>query len=221
MSEAYLSQSQLPHEFQYSSAQHQAESAVSGMWLFLATEVLFFGALFLTWIYARHGNQAGFDAGAQQTNLVIGTINTVILLVSSFVYSAGVAFVETGNNRRLIQCCAIAWALGVAFLILKFGIEWRDDFAKHLFPGSDFALQGPLSGGARIFFVFYFLGTALHGLHMVGGLFLVGWIIWRGLRSEFSPAFFTPVAVVGLYWSFVDIVWIVLYPLIYLVGRGP
>jgi cytochrome c oxidase subunit 3 len=191
------------------------------MWLFLATEVLFFGALFLTWIYSRHWNQAGFDAGARQTMLVIGTINTVILLVSSFVYSAGIAFIEAGNSRRLIQCCALAWALGVAFLILKFGIEWRSDFAKHLFPGADFAIQGPLGGGARIFFEFYFLGTALHGLHMVGGLVLVGWVIWRARRGEFSSAFYTPVIVVGLYWSFVDIVWIVLYPLIYLVGRGP
>jgi cytochrome c oxidase subunit 3 len=216
MSETYLT-----HDFQYSSARHQAESAISGMWLFLATEVLFFGALFLTWIYSRHWNQAGFDDGAQHTELAIGTINTLILLASSFVYSAGVVFIETGNNRRLIQCCAAAWALGVAFLILKFGIEWRDDFAGHLFPAADFAIQGELSGGARIFFVFYFLGTALHGVHMVGGLLLVGWIIWRARRGEFSPAYHTPVIVVGLYWSFVDMVWIVLYPLIYLVGRGP
>jgi len=191
------------------------------MWLFLATEVLFFGALFLTWIYSRHWNQAGFDAGARQTDLAIGTINTVILLASSFVFSAGLAFVEAGNTRRLIQCCAIAWLLGIGFLILKFGIEWREDFSKHLFPGPDFAINGPLGGGARIFFVFYFLGTAIHGLHMIGGLVLVGWIILRAGRDEFSFRYYTPVYVVGLYWSFVDMVWIVLYPLIYLVGRGP
>jgi cytochrome c oxidase subunit III len=190
------------------------------MWLFLATEVLFFGVLFLSWIYSRHWNQAGFDAGARQTELVIGTINTVILVASSFVYSAGVAFIEAGNQRRLTQCCAIAWVLGLAFLILKFGIEWHDDFHKHLFPGPDFAISGPLGSGARIFFVFYFVSTALHGLHMIGGLVLVGWIILRARRGEFSPLYHTPVAVVGLYWSFVDMVWIVLYPLIYLVGRG-
>ena len=216
MSETYLG-----HEFQYSSARHQAESAVSGMWLFLATEVLFFGALFLTWIYARHWDQIGFDAGARQTNLAIGTANTVILLASSFVYSASVVFIENGNSRRLIQCCAAAGALGVAFLFLKFGIEWHDDFARQLFPGPDFSIEGPLSGGARIFFVFYFLGTGLHGLHMVVGLILLGWIIRRASHGDFSPAYYTPVIVVGLYWSFVDIVWIVLYPLIYLVGRGP
>jgi cytochrome c oxidase subunit 3 len=215
-----MSDVSLPHEFQYSSARHQAETAVSGMWLFLATEVLFFGALFLSWIYARHWDQAGFDAGAQHTRLAIGTINTVILVTSSLVYSAGLAFIEAGNIRRLIQCCALAFVLGLSFLILKFGVEWYLDFSDHLFPGSDFAINGPLGGGARIFFVFYFISTALHGLHMTAGLVLVGWIILRAQRGEFSSAHYTPVTVVGLYWSFVDIVWIVLYPLIYLVGRG-
>jgi cytochrome c oxidase subunit 3 len=210
----------LPHEFQYSSASHQEQSAIAGIWLFLATEVLFFGALFLAWIYARHFNQAGFDAGARQTNLVIGTVNTVILITSSFVYSAGVAFIEAGNGHRLIQCCAAAALLGLSFLILKFGIEWRDDFAKHLFPGPGFSIQGPLGGGARIFFVFYFFGTAIHGLHMVIGIALVAWIILRAWNQDFSAQYYTPVAVVGLYWGFVDMVWLILYPLIYLVGRG-
>lgn len=215
-----MSEASLPHEFQYASARHQSETAISGMWLFLATEVLFFGALFLSWIYARHWVQAGFDAGARQTDITIGTINAVILVTSSFVYSLGVVFIEAGNTRRLIQCCAIAWCLGLAFLILKFGVEWHEDFQKHLFPGADFAINGPLGGGARIFFVFYFIGTALHGLHMLVGLVLVGWIILRARAREFSALYYTPVVVVGLYWSFVDIVWIMLYPLIYLVGRG-
>lgn len=215
-----MSDASLPHDFQYGGARHQEETAIAGMWLFLASEMLFFGALFLSWIYARHWNQAGFDAGAQQTDLTIGTINTAILVASSFVYSLGLAFIETGNKRRLIACCAVAWMLGLAFLILKFGIEWHEDFEKHLFPGAGFAITGALAGGARLFFIFYFLGTALHGLHMIGGLVLVGWIILRARRDEFSRLYTTPVAVVGLYWSFVDVVWIVLYPLIYLVGRG-
>jgi cytochrome c oxidase subunit 3 len=182
--------------------------------------MLFFGVLFLSWIYCRHWNQAGFDVGARQTEITIGTINTVILVTSSFAYSAGVAFIEEGNSRRLIQCCAVAWALGLAFLILKFGIEWHDDFRKHLFPGPDFAINGALGGGARLFFVFYFIATALHGIHMLGGLVLVGWIMRRARRGDFTALYNMPVGVVGLYWSFVDIVWLVLYPLIYLVGRG-
>ena len=211
-----MSETSLPHKFQYSSAGHQAATAISGMWLFLATEVLFFGAIFLSWIYCRHWNPAGFDAGARQTQLGIGTVNTVILLTSSLVYSAGLAFIEAGDRRRLIQCCAIVWVLGLAFLILKFGIEYHKDFAQHLFPGPDFAINGALGGGARLFFVFYFVSTAIHGIHMIGGLILVGWIILRARGDEFSPLYYTPVVVVGLYWSFVDL----LYALIYLVGRG-
>lgn len=208
------------HEFQYSTARHQAETAVVGMWLFLATEVLFFGGLFLTWIYSRHWDALGFDFGARQTSLAIGTTNTVILITSSLVYSVGTAFINAGNSRKLILCCAIAWLLGAAFLALKFGIEWRDDLAKHLFPGASFGIQGAFRAGAQTFFVFYFFGTAIHGLHMVVGLVLVSWIMFRASRRDFSSSYFTPALVVGLYWSFVDMVWLILYPLIYLVGRG-
>jgi cytochrome c oxidase subunit III len=190
------------------------------MWLFLATEMLFFGPLFLAWIYSRHWNQQGFDAGARQTEVIVGTVNTVVLVTSSLIYSMGVTFIEGGGTRRLIQCCIGAWLLGLMFLLLKFGIEWRHDFERRLFPGSDFAIDGPLRDGARLFFVFYFLGTAVHGLHMLVGLILVGWIILRARRNEFSSSYYTPVIAVGLYWSFVDMVWIILYPLIYLVGRG-
>ena len=208
-------------DFQYSSPAHQAETAIAGMWLFLATEVLFFGGLVLCWIYARHWNQAGFDAGARETKLWIGTLNTGILISSSFMYTAGIVFIRAGNTRRLIECCWGTLLLGLAFLGLKFGLEWRDDFASHLFPAfADFKIVGPDGGGARLFFIFYFIGTALHGLHMLIGIGLLLWIIRRARRGEFSPLYHTPVQGVGLYWSFVDIVWLTLYPLIYLVGRG-
>jgi cytochrome c oxidase subunit 3 len=208
-------------DFQYASPLHQAETAVAGMWLFLATEVLFFGGLILCWIYSRHWNQIGFDAGARQTDLRIGTLNTVILITSSLGYAVGLAFIRAGETRRLIQCCALTLILGVAFLALKFGLEWHDDFARHLFPADpQFKVSNALSGGARLFFAFYFISTALHGLHMVIGIGLLLWIMRRAHQGEFTPEYHTPVQVVGLYWSFVDIVWITLYPLIYLVGRG-
>jgi cytochrome c oxidase subunit 3 len=216
-----MSDTTVPHEFQYASPRHQAQTAVAGMWLFLATEVLFFGGLILSWIYSRHWNQAGFDAGGRETELWIGTLNTGILVTSSFVYAMGLAFIRAGNTRRLIQCCAVVLALGLAFLVLKFGLEWSGDFAKHLFPtAQNFKITGSEQGGARLFFVFYFISTALHGVHMIVGVALVSWIILRTRRGEFSPAYYTPVHVVGLYWSFVDIVWLTLYPLIYLIGRG-
>jgi cytochrome c oxidase subunit III len=213
--------SAIRQDFQYESPSHQAQTAIAGMWLFLATEVLFFGGLILCWIYARHWNQGGFDAGARETALWAGTLNTGILVTSSFVYAVGLAYIRAGNSRRLIQCCAVTLILGLAFLALKFGLEWRDDFAKHLFPAAAlFKIGGADEGGARLFFVFYFISTALHGLHMLIGVALLVWIIARARRGEFSRLYHTPVHAVGLYWSFVDIVWLTLYPLIYLVGRA-
>jgi cytochrome c oxidase subunit III len=208
-------------DFQYESPSHQAQTAIVGMWLFLATEVLFFGGLILCWIYSRHWNQVGFDAGARETTLWIGTLNTAILVTSSFVYAAGLAYIRAGNTRRLIQCCVLTLILGLAFLALKFGWEWREDIAKQLFPAAAlFKITGAEQGGARLFFIFYFIGTGLHGLHMVIGVGLLVWVIARARRGEFSPLYHTPVHAVGLYWSFVDIVWLTLYPLIYLIGRA-
>jgi cytochrome c oxidase subunit 3 len=208
------------HGFQYSSATHQSHTAVAGMWLFLATEVLFFGSLFLGWIYARHANMEGFDLGARQTDLAIGTVNSVILISSSLAYSLAVVCIKAGNVRLMVRWCALAGLLGLAFLLLKFGLEWHSDFDKRLFPNAAFAIHGPLRGPAQLFFSFYFVATALHGLHMLVGLGLLAWIIHRARRGDFGAKYWTPVAVIGLYWSFVDIVWMILYPLIYLIGRG-
>lgn len=213
--------STLTHGFQYASGRHQAQTAIAGMWLFLATEVLLFGGLILSWIYSRHFNPVGFDAGARQTALAIGTVNTALLISSSFCYAMGVAFIRIGNTRALVRCLLLALLLGAAFLILKFGVEYHDDFAKHLFPTDrPFGIGGAAADGARLFFIFYFIGTGLHGVHMLVGMGLVLWIIRRAHRRQFSAHYYTPVEVVGLYWSFVDIVWLTLYPLIYLVGRG-
>lgn len=209
------------HDFQYPSAEHQAQTAVAGMWLFLATEVLLFGGLFLCWIYSRHWNPLGFDAGARQSVLWIGTLNTAILISSSLTFAMGVAFIRAGSARGLTRCLDATLLLGAAFLALKFGLEWHQDFRNHLFPtDAHFKIIGPEAGGARLFYTFYFIATALHGTHMTAGMGLVLWVMVRARRGDFSPLYYTPVLVVGLYWSFVDVIWIVLYPLIYLVGRG-
>jgi len=209
------------HDFQYATPAYQSQTAVAGMWLFLATEVLFFGGLILSWIYSRHWNPAGFDRGSQRASLAAGTVNTAILVTSSFAYALGLLRIREGDARGLVRCCAATLALGLAFLAVKFGIEWPDDFRRHLFPSDpDFGVQGPQQGGARLFYVFYFWGTGLHGLHMIIGVALLLWIMHRTRRGDFSKRYHTPVLVVGLYWSFVDIVWLTLYPLIYLIGRS-
>jgi cytochrome c oxidase subunit 3 len=207
--------------FQYRNRADQHEAALTGMWLFLATEVLFFGGLLFCFVVGRHANPLAFDAAARETTLWAGTVNTVLLLTSSLAYAAGIVFMRAGNSRRLMHCCWPALALGGAFIALKFGVEWPGDIAQHLFPAAaSFKIGGALEGGARLFFVFYFVSTGLHGLHMLIGVALVIWIMLRARRGEFSAHYHTPVVMVGLYWSFVDIVWLTLYPMIYLVGRG-
>ncbi len=178
-----------------------------------------FGPLVLAWICCRHADPSAFDAGAKETDLFIGTLNTALLLSSSLAYSLGVASLEAGSRRGLIAFAIVAWLLGAAFLILKFGVEWPLDFEKGLFPGDSFALSPPHRNGAQLFFVFYFFSTAIHGLHVIMGLGLVFWVVLRA--RDFTASRHTAVLVVGLYWSFVDMVWIILYPLIYLIGRGP
>lgn len=214
-----MSETVSAHGFQFADAQRQHETAIAGMWAFLATECLFFGPLFLAWLFSRHFSQAGFDFGAAQTNLTIGTVNTALLITSSFAYGVALWSAQTGRRRVMILAFAIAWFLGFAFMTLKFGVEWPEDFRKGLFPGADFSVPEPKRGGAALFFSFYFLGTAIHGAHLFIGLALLAWIIWR--VSAFPDVKRTTLAVVGLYWSFVDIVWLILYPLIYLVGRVP
>jgi cytochrome c oxidase subunit III len=200
--------------FQYSSRVHEQETAISGMWLFLATEVLFFGAIIAAWLHCRYSHPAGFMQAAQATDITIGSINTVLLVTSSFVFTMAIAQARRGDARRLRIACAVTFLLGLGFLILK-GVEWGEDFSKNLWPGSGFALSS--QEGAALFYILYFISTVLHALHMVIGLGLVAWTAWRSRRGWTHP---TAVEVVGLYWSFVDIVWMILYPLIYLWGRG-
>ncbi|TLG73695.1 cytochrome c oxidase subunit 3 [Methylocystis sp. B8] len=206
------------HEFQFASAEHQRETAISGIWLFLASEALFFGPIFLSWIYARLADPSAFDAGARQTDLTIGIVNTALLIASSFAYGVGLASIQFGSRRRMVVWLLFACTLGLAFLGLKFGVEWRSDLEKGLFPGANFSIQGPTRNGAQLFFAFYFFSTALHGLHLIVGLGLVAWIISQA--RQFTPKRHTPVLIVGLYWTFIDIIWLVLFPLIYLIGRA-
>jgi cytochrome c oxidase subunit III len=205
-------------EFQYETLEHQSDASLDGMWLFLAQEVLFFGGLFLAWVTARHFHPLGFHRGAQETDLAIGSINAFILITSSFAYAAGLQLIRAGSRRGLILACGATIALGVAFLALK-GLEWSEDIDKHMLPGPHFGITGPDAGGAQLFWVFYWVATVLHGLHLTVGLVLVGWVILKARKGAYSAGFHNPVEVIGLYWSFVDIVWLVLYPMIYLAGR--
>lgn len=204
-------------EFQYADLLHQTETALAGMWLFLATEALFFGSLFLLYAIYRASHPDAIAEASRHAELVIGTINTVILLSSSGVFVFGLGQIQAGRPRTLFWACIVTAALGLSFLLLK-AYEWKLDFDAHLFPGPLFAITGPHAGPAQLFWSFYFIATGLHGLHMIAGIVLVSRIA-RGTRhGRYTSTYHTPVEIVGLYWSFVDMVWLLLYPAIYLAG---
>ena len=205
-------------EFQYSGPEHEAETAQAGMWLFLATELLFFGGLFFLYLWLGRWHPQGFARAARETDLLIGTANTVVLLTASALYAVALHGAKRGRSRGAALACIGACLLGVAFAVLK-GLEWMEDAHKDLLPGIRFGLHGTDEGGAQLFYILYYAGTGLHAVHLLIGVGLVGWIAWRAWRGEFRPGRTTAVEAVGLYWGFVDMMWLVLYPLIYLNWR--
>jgi len=199
----------------WSDLGRQEESAVLGIWLFLGTEVLFFGGLFAGYAVYRMLYTAGFLDGARQTEIVFGSANTAILLTSSFAMALGVRAARAGIARFARACFYVTAALGAVFLVLK-GFEYRDDIAKHLVPGPGFAIA---QRGAEIFWTLYWLMTLIHAVHVLIGIGAVLRLPIAGRDRDWltrSPA----VEVTGLYWHFVDAIWVILFPLLYLGGRA-
>jgi cytochrome c oxidase subunit III len=193
-----------------------ADTAKLGMWVFLASEVLFFGGLFMAYTYGRSHWPDGFAAAGHETHVVLGTLNTALLLTSSALVALAVKCDEQGARRSWIPwLLASAAALGIAFLAVK-GIEYRKEWLEQLVPGENFRLRDV--PGAQLFFVLYFLTTGLHAVHLTVGIVLLAAFAW-GRRRARPWALARHVEVAGLYWHFVDIVWIFLYPLLYLAGR--
>ena len=204
---------------QFSSAQHRDEAAELGMWVFIATEVLLFGGLILGYCVYRHAYPAAFAAASRQTEIVIGAANTAILLTSSFLVACAVEAFAAETRKICVALLSGAILLGLSFLALK-GIEYTNEYREHLVPGIGFAFDSKFANGARLFFIFYFVATAIHALHMMIGIALLA--ILAGLTARAPTARHrTALHSVALYWHFVDAVWIFLFALIYLPGRTP
>jgi len=200
-------------EIQYATLEQQSDSAQLGIWVFLATETLFFGALLLGYAVLRHAYPAGFAEAGRETKIIIGTVNTAVLLTSSATMAWAVHAAGSGHRRLLTLMLAITAALGLVFLGLK-GVEYSEEYAERLVPGFNF---DPAHGAAvELFYFLYFVLTGLHAVHLTIGIAVVVVIAVRARRGAFSPAYYTPVEVTGLYWHFVDLVWIFLFPLLYL-----
>ncbi|MEZ5361892.1 MAG: cytochrome c oxidase subunit 3 [Bryobacterales bacterium] len=204
-------------ESHFSTLRQQAESAEFGMWIFLATEVLFFGAVFCSYAVYRASYPHAWKAGAGLNDAMLATVMTAVLLTSSLTMAMGVQAAKRGNSSPLRRNVLLTMLLGVLFLVLKF-YEYYEHAHHQLVPGWDFSgYQGASAQNVELFMSFYFAMTGLHALHMIVGLGLLATIWVMAGRGRFDEAYHAPVENIGLYWHFVDIVWIFLFPLLYLV----
>jgi cytochrome c oxidase subunit 3 len=203
---------------QFNSMEQQVEASTLGMWVFLATEVLFFGGLFLTYIVYRYWYPDAFAAGSRHMSTTLGTANTAVLILSSFTVALAVRGGRLGSRTAQVLALSATLVLGLVFLAIK-AYEYYDHIHHGLFPNQSFTWDGPreLMLTVQIFFTLYFVMTGLHALHMIVGIGVVSVLAILAARGRFDAVYHTPLEVGGLYWHFVDIVWIFLFPLLYLV----
>ena len=206
------------------SMEQQFEASILGMWIFLVTEVMFFGGLFMAYIVYRWMYPEHWMAASNHLNVLMGAINTVVLICSSLTMVLAVRSAQIGSRKGQIVNLILTILFGTAFLVVKY-FEYAEKFAisaEHghpngtLVPGPTF--EPTLAAPQQIFFALYFIMTGIHALHMVVGIVLMLVILAMAWRGKFSPEYYAPVEVSGLYWHFVDIVWIFLFPLLYLLG---
>ena len=203
---------------QFASREQQEEAASLGIWAFLSTEILFFGGLILSYTVYRHFYRPGFVEGSQHLYFWIGTVNTLILLTSSLCMALAVHAIEDGDNKKLARFLVLTVIFGAGFLGLKL-CEYGLDYREHLVPAVNFDPKGfENANAAELFLFLYFAMTGLHFIHMTIGLGLLTYLFVRARRTEFSKEYHTPVRVIGLYWHFVDVVWVFLYPMLYLIS---
>jgi cytochrome c oxidase subunit 3 len=206
---------------QFDDEEQQKDCSTLGMWIFLITEIMFFGGMFAAYTIYRRWFPEVFAVASTSLNAALGAANTCVLLLSSFTMVMAVRAGQLGNRKAIVGFLILTLLFGGAFLGIK-AVEWHEKFVEHHIPGSDFHFEGladDQQGPAQIFFSLYFGMTGLHALHMVVGVGLLLVLIVQSQRGKFSAAYFTPVDITGLYWHFVDIVWIFLFPLLYLIDR--
>jgi cytochrome c oxidase subunit 3 len=201
---------------QFDDFEQQETAATTGMWVFLSTEILFFGGLFLAYLVLRTSYPREFAVGSSLADVTLGTINTAILLTSSFAMVMAVQCAETGASRGLVRFLLATISLGLVFLALK-GLEYNEHIRDHLFPGGHFRKDLPKQ--VELFFWLYFVMTGLHALHVLIGIGLLSVMAILAARGHFSERYHTPIKIAGLYWHFVDVVWVFLYPLFYLIHK--
>jgi cytochrome c oxidase subunit 3 len=206
-------------QHQFDNMAQQAEASSLGMWVFLGTEIMFFGGLFMAYLAYRYASPEGFREASHHLDVTLGTLNTAVLICSSLTMALAVRAAQTSERPRTqVTFLIITILLGFVFLGIK-AVEYYEKFRDHIVPGPNFHWEGAFPGPAEMFYSLYFAMTGLHALHMIIGVSLMSVITWMAARGRFDSEYYTPLEVSGLYWHFVDIVWIFLFPLLYLIGR--
>ncbi len=203
---------------QFDDAVQQRAASTLGMWVFLVTEMMMFGGLFAAYVLYRSMYAEGFAEASNHLDAMVGAMNTLVLLGSSLTMALAVRSAQLGARAGTVAGLLATIVLGCVFLGVK-AYEYGHKFEEHLVPGPFFIFAGSQAKPAELFFSLYFAMTGLHALHMVIGVAVLGTLTWMAARNRFSADYHTPVEIGGLYWHFVDIVWIYLFPLLYLLGR--
>jgi cytochrome c oxidase subunit III len=208
----------LRHHF--ATAEQQMETSTLGMWTFLVTEVLFFGGMFAGYAVYRGMYPGAFASTSEYMNVVLGGTNTAVLICSSLTMALSVRAAQLSKRKDLILFLLLTMVFGTIFLVIK-GFEYHEKWVEHLVPGFNFQYhEAPqYAHNAQILFFLYFCMTGMHAVHMIVGLGLLSYLLAQAMRRIYNAHYFAPVEMIGLYWHFVDIVWIFLFPLLYLIGH--
>jgi cytochrome c oxidase subunit 3 len=217
------------HAHHFDSAEHEYETSKQGVWLFLATEILMFGGLFVAYILFHHMFPEVFKIGAKFTDWRMGAANTIVLLSSSLTMALGIYYIQMNKPKIAFNMLLITVLCGAAFMCIKY-VEYSHKIHLGLLPGSWYHAQSAeiaehigvsvsqLPSNLALYFSFYYMMTGLHGIHVMIGMGLIIWTMIRLKRGDFNPRYYTAVEGVGLFWHLVDLVWIYLFPLLYLVS---
>lgn len=207
------------HAHHFKSAEHQYLSAKEGIWLFMVTEILMFGGLFVAYALYHAKYPEMFAEGAASLSWKMGFFNTLVLITSSLTMALGIHYLQKNQPKKAAVQLAITIACGAIFMVVKY-FEYSHKFHLGLLPGKflDVAAVGAQHANLGLYYGFYYCMTGLHGIHVLSGMGLITWLLIRTIRGDFNENYYTPVEGVGLFWHIVDLVWIFLFPLLYLVG---
>ncbi len=211
--DAAVAPSRLAHHFPDMKTQEHA--ARMGMWLFLSTEILLFAVLFTAYALYRFLFPVGFEEASRLAHVAMGATNTVVLITSSLTVALAIHYARHGENRKVVALLGVTILFGAVFMVLK-GFEYWHHWVDGQLPGRLYHFAGLSGPGVSMYFTLYFLMTGLHGLHVLIGMAVLAWLAARAARNEFGPGYNVPVELGGLYWHLVDLIWIFLFPLLYL-----